>query len=58
VFGHRISYLFYFLPTLPAVVLAGASFILGTGLPRPVIWTYAIAVLLGFYRYFPFKPIP
>jgi hypothetical protein len=48
VFGHRISSLFYFLPTLPAVVLAGACFILGTGLPRPVIWTYAIAVLLGY----------
>jgi predicted membrane-bound dolichyl-phosphate-mannose-protein mannosyltransferase len=56
--GQRISYLFYFLPTLPAVVLAGSYFLLSIGFPRVVIWTYVGAVLLGFYGYFPFKPVP
>ena len=57
VLGQRISYLFYFMPTLPAVVLAGSYFLLGTGLPRFVIAVYLAAVLLGFYGYFPFKPV-
>jgi dolichyl-phosphate-mannose-protein mannosyltransferase len=56
--GQRISYLFYFLPTLPAVVLAGGYFLLRAGLPWPVTWAYLAAVLLGFYGYFPFKPVP
>jgi hypothetical protein len=58
VFGHRISYLFYFLPSMPAVALGGAYFLLHGGLPRPVVWVYLGAVLLAFYGYFPFKPIP
>src|SRR5207248_1287509 len=57
-FGQRISYLFYFLPTLPSVALAGGYFLLKAGLPRFVLWAYIAAVLLGFYGYFPFKPVP
>jgi predicted membrane-bound dolichyl-phosphate-mannose-protein mannosyltransferase len=57
-FGQRISYLFYFLPSLPAVALAGSYFLLGAGLPRLILWVYLAAVLLGFYGYFPFKPVP
>jgi predicted membrane-bound dolichyl-phosphate-mannose-protein mannosyltransferase len=56
--GQRISYLFYFLPALPAVALAGAHFLLGARLPRIVVGVYLVAVLLGFYGYFPFKPVP
>jgi dolichyl-phosphate-mannose-protein mannosyltransferase len=57
-FGQRISHLFYFLPTLPAVTLAGGYFLLESGLPRPILWLYLAAVVLGFCGYFPFKPVP
>jgi predicted membrane-bound dolichyl-phosphate-mannose-protein mannosyltransferase len=55
--GQRLTYLFYFLPTLPAVALAGGYFLVATGLPRLFLWLYLAAVLLGFYGYFPFKPL-
>jgi hypothetical protein len=57
-FGQRISYLFYFLPVLPSVVLGGSLFLLRPGLPGAVRWAYLGAVLLGFYGYFPFKLVP
>ena len=57
IIGQRISYLFYFLPTLPAVALASSYFLHGTPVPRVVRWAYVAAVLLAFYGYFPFKPV-
>jgi hypothetical protein len=56
--GQRISYLFYFLPVLPSVALAGSYFLLRAQLPRVVVAVYLLAVFGGFYGYFPFKPAP
>jgi hypothetical protein len=55
--SQRIMYIFYFLPTLPAVALGGSLFILRSGLPGIVRWSLIGAVLLGFVGSFPFKPV-
>lgn len=55
--SHRIMYLYYVLPSVPAIALAGGSFLAMPGLPRIVPWLYFGAVLAAFYGYFPFRPL-
>lgn len=57
-FAHRISYLFYFLPTIPAVAIGASQLMYAPQTPRVVRWAYIGAVLLGFYVYFPFIKVP
>jgi dolichyl-phosphate-mannose-protein mannosyltransferase len=56
--SHRISYLFYFQNTIPAVAGAIALLFSNKHIPRTVIVVYALVVLMGFAWYFPFKVIP
>jgi dolichyl-phosphate-mannose-protein mannosyltransferase len=56
--GHRISYIYYFLPVIPAVAIAASRFFAAPWMPRLVRWAFIGAVLLGFYGYFPFRTIP
>jgi dolichyl-phosphate-mannose-protein mannosyltransferase len=56
--AHRISYIFYFLPVLPAVALAVALLLRRSQLPGIAVWTYLGIVAAGFVAYFPFHQPP
>jgi len=58
IIGHRISYIFYFLNTIPSVCAAVTSLILDQRPPKILIGVYLIAVIVGFILLFPFKTIP
>lgn len=57
-FGQRVTYIYYFLPVVPALGAAIALLLLRAGLPRIVLWGYVAAYVLGFAAYFPFREIP
>jgi predicted membrane-bound dolichyl-phosphate-mannose-protein mannosyltransferase len=54
----RTTYLFYFLMTLPAVCVAIAQLLLRSTLPRVVLWTYLLVLVIAFLDYYPFRRIP
>jgi hypothetical protein len=56
--SHRISYIFYFQNTVPAVAGAIALMLSKKQVPRAAVIVYAILVLAGFAWYFLFRQIP
>ena len=54
VIDHRISYIYYFLPSIPALTLATAELFTSPRMPRWVIAGLVGGVLYGFAAYFPF----
>ena len=56
--AHRIMYLYYILPVIPALAALTAVFLLRSGLPRVVTWVYLGATVLAFIGLFPFRSIP
>src|SRR6185503_8055471 len=58
VLNNRVTYLYYFLPVVPAAGVAVALLLFRIGLPRFVSWGYLVAYVLGFAAYFPFRQLP
>jgi len=56
--SQRVTYLYYFLPVIPALAVATALTLRRSGLPRFVTVGYVIAFLAAFVAYFPFRQIP
>jgi dolichyl-phosphate-mannose-protein mannosyltransferase len=58
VFSQRVTYIYYFLPVIPALAVATALLLRRSGLPRFVTVGYVVVFLAGFVAYFPFRQIP
>jgi len=56
--GDRVTYLFYFMMTVPAVCASVAYMIADQKPPRLVVLVYLAVVLIVFANMFPFKVIP
>jgi 4-amino-4-deoxy-L-arabinose transferase-like glycosyltransferase len=56
--AQRITYIYYFLPVVPAAAIAVAILLRRSGLPRAVMWGFVAVYLVGFAAYFPFRQIP
>jgi hypothetical protein len=54
VLDHRISYIYYMLPAVPAIALASAELFSDKRIPRAVTAGYIVGILYGFAGYFPF----
>ena len=58
ILANRVTYLFYFLPAVPAVVGAVSHMIADQNPPKWVVLFYLAVVVFWFFREFPFKVIP
>jgi len=56
--GHRVTYLFYFLSTIPALCGGIAYMIADQNPPKLVVIFYLAVVAVSFYLMFPFKIVP
>ncbi len=56
--SQRITYIYYFLPVIPALAVATALLLRRSGLPRFVTVGYLAVFLAGVVAYFPFRQIP
>lgn len=56
--SNRITYIYYFLPVVPALSAVIALMLLRSGLPRAVQLGYVAIYVVGFAAYFPFRQIP
>jgi predicted membrane-bound dolichyl-phosphate-mannose-protein mannosyltransferase len=56
--GHRVTYLYYFLPVVPALAVAVALLLTRAGLRRVVLAGYVIGFAWAFLAYFPFRQLP
>lgn len=56
--NHRITYIYYFLPVVPALAVAVALLLRRSDLPRAVTVGYLAAIVWGFLAYFPFRQLP
>jgi predicted membrane-bound dolichyl-phosphate-mannose-protein mannosyltransferase len=56
--SHRVTYLYYVLPAIPALAILTAVFLLRARLPSLVTWGYLAASAVAFIAYFPFRQIP
>ena len=54
VLDHRIAYIYYMLPAVPAIALASAELFSDRRIPRAVTAGYIVGIVYGFAGYFPF----
>jgi 4-amino-4-deoxy-L-arabinose transferase-like glycosyltransferase len=58
VVAQRVTYIYYFLPVVPAVAVAIAILLRRSNLPRSVMWGFVAVYVVGFVAYFPFRQVP
>jgi len=56
--NHRVTYIYYFLPVIPALAIALTTLLLRSGLPKFVAYGMIVLYAIAFVAYFPFRQIP